>query len=774
MTDHWRIAAISAVFAFGADVAICADEPLPTIPVDGGTEGPPSEPTMLEDIVVTATKREQLEREIPGSVGAVRGDDLENERAQGMKDFLKAIPGVIYNDQGTDSSVPVIRGIATETGFGSAAQTTGVYLDDMPFADLLVPLSLPDVSPFDLERVEVLKGPQGTLFGSGALAGAIRYVTRKPTPGLWEAKFDEVGTRSDEGKGDQAVAGAVNVPLLREEIALRAVGTQRRRGGKYDMSAHDSSGTTLRSDVDADKSDQWMGRGLITWKPSEHLRLGGLVFKQDADFDDVALADQGGSFQSTRTPFASPRKFDISGANLEATVELNSMQLLSSTSYLRKHNRILTHAEWFFDIQDQNQNQWYDLAVGDVTGLTQEIRLTSARGEHVSWLAGASYLRYSAEYFQYEPEPGPAGAPPPDDRSQLDANQRAGSFLFATVDSVATEEAAFGEVTFPISSKLDLIGGARLYETVLEADTDISGAQAVALTQQSENKGHFDPRARGFNPKLALRYFHGEHISFYGAASKGFQFGGVQVNPSAPALTQSAEQAGFHFGPYKSSVLWSYEAGIRTEWLNRRLRLDLSGFYLDWRDLQLTVRVPISNTAATFGVIANVGRAHSAGAEGSLDVLLFDGCRWTSSATWIDARTDVDFDEDNALGPVRAGTRLPGTPRLQWSNAVSYEHSIWLAPTWVAGLQLVHVHAGSAPDAIRETGTTGGYDTLDVAVTFKVPMHLHPELFLAGRNLTDAHAVTYHSRLTSVSNKSTDFYHFLDPRSVLFGVRLQY
>lgn len=691
-----------------------------------------------------------------------------------MRDYFRRIVGASFNDQGTESSVPSIRGIATEAGFGSTAQTTGVYLDDMPFADLIVPLSLPDMNPFDLERVEIMKGPQGTLFGSGALAGAVRYITRKPQVGTWEAKILDSHSQTDQGNDRSRVsAAAFNVPVG-SDAAIRVVGLDRSEPGLYDMSASDNTGSLLRSDPDADRLDQRAGRAQVGWAPNERFGVAGLFFRQDTRLADTAFADQRATFDSSRVPFASPRDYEFGGSNFLATYAFDAATLLSSTNWLDKHSRLLTHAEWLFDLQDQNQSEFYDLLIGDVSGFTQELRLLSGPGTW-TWLVGAAHLKYDAEYFQYEPQPGPVGTPPPNDRNDVSPNERTSSFLYATIDSISRESALFGEATYSPGDRWEVSAGARIYETRMVADTVIAGTQASALTQEQESRGHFEPESTGVNPKATLRYSPTENISLYALVAKGFQFGGVQVNPSSPLLSDSAEQAGFSFGPYRSSKLWNYEAGSRTEWFDGQLRFDVTAFYLDWTDLQLTVRVPIAPTAATFGVIANVGQAHSEGIETSLDVLVVDGCRWTSSAAWINAVTDVAFDEDNPAGPVRAGTRLPGTPHFQWVNLVSYEHAVPRLEEWTAGMELVHAHVGESPDAIRQAGTIGGYETVDASIRLAGAVGgWEPEFVLSVTNLTDAHGSTYHSRLTSASNEPVDFYHFLRPRTALLSVGLRY
>lgn len=753
-----------------SDIRVEGDEP---------PDRPPEAPLVLDDIVVTATKRTELERDIPESVGAVSGQTLEDSRAQSLKDYLKLVPGVSYNDQGTDSSVPIIRGIASEIGFGSTAQTAGIYLDDMPFADLSIPLSLPDLNPFDLERVEVLKGPQGTLFGAGALSGAVRYITHKPDFGIWEAKLMNTAFDTQQSAGStHALAGALNIPLG-TSAALRAVGIERRQAGIYDMRASDASGTTLRDDPDADQLHQRSARALGSWRPNERLSLSALYFDQETHLDDSTMADQRETLSSGISPFPSPRDHDFAGGNLLATYDFDQVQLLSSSNVMRKHNRILNHAEWFFGLQQQNQNEWYDLATSDVSGATQEIRLTSlpdANDWPVTWLLGISYMRYGNDYFQYEPEPGPRGTPPPDGPEDLSTNERAQSFLFAVIDSVGTEQAVFGQATVELGERWELTAGLRAYETRLEADTVLSGAQVVALTQQPESREHFEPESKGTNPKLGLRYLINDDLSLYALASKGFQFGGVQVNPSTPALEQSATQAGFEFGPYKSSTLWSYEGGIRTRWLNDKLEFDAGAFRIDWTDLQLTVRVPLAGTAGTFGMIANVGKAHSEGLEAQMRALPFKGLSIHSTVTWMEAVTDVRFDDDNDAGPVAAGTRLPGTPRLQYSNTVGYEMPVPFFDEWTIGSAISHVHVGESPDALRETERIGGFDSIDARLALSNHHWLvSPELCIGVTNATDTRAVTYHSRMASpTTGEQFDFYHFVQPRTVFASISLRY
>lgn len=749
------------------------------VPVEEQQAPPPGrDVTRLDTIEVTSSKRLKSQRDIPGSVGAIRGADLEQMRAQGMKDYLKTIPGVIYSDQGNEESVPVIRGIASSIGFGATAITTGVYLDDMPFGDLFSPSSVPDLNPFDLERVEVLKGPQGTLFGSGALAGAIRYIVQKPSHGVWQGKV--MGTMSStEGSEDLSpvTAAALNVPLFGDGVALRAVGIVRETAGLYDMVARDSNGNVLRNDVDADRSDQTSMRVLGSWNATDNLGVSGFWFDQKTHHDDYGLSDQPEDPGSDQFPFASPRDHEFGGGNLSLNYDFGWARLLSSTNQMTKHNYYAQHAEYGFGLEQQNADEYVVIGRDDVDGYTQEFRLSSPEGGDDSdweWLLGGSYLHYGNQSFFYS-YLGPDRADPTsaDQVSELD---KVTAQVFATTDQVAYETAIFGEISRRLGDFFELTVGARQYETELEAATSLCGAQIIALFQQTCYPQQFTDKTSGLNPKLSLRYLHDANMQAYVLVAKGFQFGGIQVNPPAPGFPESAEQAGYSFGPYKSSELWNYELGLRTEWLDRRLRLDLTFFYLDWTDLQMTVAVPLTGTNVNFAVIGNVGRAHSEGAELSLDVVPFSGAKFTTSAAFMNAITDVPFDENAGDGGVQPGTQLPGAPRFQWSTVASYSRAVPYFPSWMLGPALTYAYVGPSPDQIRPTGEIGGYGTLDAQLSLvKSDSPFQPEISLGMNNITDVRGVAYHAG----GNRATDgssfsFEHYVQPRTTVLSISLRY
>jgi iron complex outermembrane receptor protein len=777
-----------------------AEEPatvVPTVPLAQAEEAPPREEagTRLDTIEVTASKRLKSQRDIPGSVNAMRGDELEKMRAQSMSDYLKRIPGVSLSDYGADRQVPVIRGIASGIDQNQfTAYTTGVYLEEMPFNDLFLPLTVPDLNPFDLERVEVLKGPQGTLFGASALAGAIRYIAQKPNLGVWQGKLSSTLTQNEfSDEPSHSTAAAVNAPLG-DSLALRVVGLYRRNSGLYDSRANNSAnrpdGGNTREEHDIDRSDQVTGRALLKWQATDTLTLQGLAFGQDTEQDDEGSARTPDRFERNDVPFPSPAHSRFQGANLTAANEFDWGRLFYSGNRLDKRFKTRAQSEPALpeELGNQEADSWYNYVKGRIQGYAHELRVSSPEGGHdvFEWLLGGSYLTYTQDFFQFAPNPGPSDqgyyANPPEDRDDVPEADRPIQWLYATVDGDATEQALFGEVSARLGDHWEATLGARAFETQLSAVTLFQGAQITALDPGSGTQTitQFDLKESGLNPKASLRYLHDDTLQSYVLVSRGFQFGGVQINPPIANTEQATEAQGLHFGPYKSSVLWNYEVGLRTEWLDRRVRFDLAAFYLDWTDLQLTVQVglspfsippnPYTPQNVPIDVIVNVGAAHSEGLEASLSVVPFAGATYTSSAAWISALTDEDFDTANEAGPVKAGTRLPGTPRFQWSNVFEYEHALPFFDAWQGGFSLAHAHIGSAPDSLRPLREVGGYDTLDVSTSLvRLGTPWFPEIGLGVNNLTDVRATTAYQ-----GDGTSNFYFLVRPRTTLLTLAWSY
>jgi iron complex outermembrane receptor protein len=705
----------------------------------------------LEEVLVTANKRDGNIRDIAGSVGAVGGEQLEEMKAQGMEDYLKLVPGVTMAQSGADQGVPVIRGIATSNSInGFTALSVGIYLDDMPFQDLFAPQSVPNLNPFDLERVEVLKGPQGTLFGSGALSGAIRYIPRKAIPGEWEGKVQYTSSETNEGSPGKTAAAALNIPLG-DSAAIRALGLKREAGGIYDVRVENNVGQVIRDAEDVDNSTQNSYRFLANWDVSERLSLSAMYFEQETIQEDAgSYADNREQPERTSDPFASPRESSFGGLNLGARYAFDHFQVLYSGNALDKKTTGTSSSETALGLGNQNQVEAPNTLNGDVDGTTHEVRFSSAvdSGSPWTWLAGFSRLEYHQFLFQFFTVRNHDGQAPPENPEDVSDADKYSSQIFATIDSYAVENAVFGEVTRTLGERWELTAGLRKYKTQLKSDTLITGAQLIVLTGNLETPTSFDIKSDGLNPKLSIRYLLSDNVQFFALAAKGFQFGGVQLNPPVSLFVTASERSGYTFGAYDSSELWNYEFGVRSEWLDKRLQIDATTFYMDWTDLQLTVSVPVTEEtlltpAVGFGLIANVGAAHAQGAELAINALPWSFLKFTSSVAYLEAQTDVPFDEDHEDGPVPAGTPLPGSARWQISNVLALNFGLPFVDGWDTSFSLTHAFIDETKQLLRSDVKSGDYSTYDFRAILSGNIgRVRPAFSLAVTNLTDERGVS--------------------------------
>lgn len=797
-----------------------AETPPDVIPVQAVRQAEEESPAattedavQLDAVMVTVGKRAQALDQVAGSVSALGGKELEGLKAQSLGDYLKRVPGVVLVDRGADGGQPIIRGIATSTdAFGSqfTQLPVGIYVDDMPFTDLFVPLSVPDLNPFDLERVEVLKGPQGTLFGSGALAGAIRYIPQKPKLSTWEGKLGATHFYDSQSEGLSPVyAGALNIPLLQDDAAVRIVGLLRRSDGRIDeySGEGDEVGPLVARDVD--KVRQPTGRALVQWNLTERFNLSALYFTQETRQLEGSNADNPRGFDRV-DQYSSVRESGVSGLNLSLRYRFDWAELLSSSNLQAKD--IINHQQAATGQADPNGDSdgdggangpgTEDFGINDairaaidgtIDTFFQEFRLTSLDGADwqpydwtsLRWLAGISYQR-SDQYILQEtaakavealvlplqrfggglgllPIEGPTG--PVDGTTNL-------SVITAEFGAVATEKSIYGEIIASLFEDWELTLGARLFETALDSAGYLAGAQATALDGGSTRSNFaYQTRERGVNPKISLRYLLSDSTQIYALAAKGFQFGGVQLNPPLAALSLAERES---FEPYKSSVLWNYEIGLRTQWFGRKLQWDITAFRLDWTDLQLTVRKPLvpggEGAGLTVGFTENVSAARSHGVETALSLTPLRGLNFTSSVAWISARTTEDYQSN--LGDIPAGTRLPASPRFQMSNVLSYSQPFELWGAWEAGLNASHSRIGGSYNDLIYSRPQGDYQSYDAGLSLRrLGERFEPDLSVSMINITDERGVTGVDYGPGARDSG---YYFIPPRTLVLSLGVKF
>ncbi|GHA97945.1 TonB-dependent receptor [Algimonas arctica] len=645
---------------------------------------------VMDEIIVTSTRRETSVSDVPYNITAVSGSAIERAQIFDDAELLRSIPGVGVIDRGARNSGTLnqvrIRGLNVDgSGLGdyavSSVASVSTYLNETPiFGNFLLR---------DLERVEVLRGPQGTLYGSGSLGGTIRYMTRKPvlgeTSGMVSSSLSSV--KNSESIG-YSLDGVLNLPLG-EDAALRIVGSYGDYPGitdyvnVYDLDANGipvapngvlDPAASYSAVEDADTVDQWMGRATLLWEPSDtvdltlmHIRqsddVGGRrqnTFNQDG-FGNAYGEGENGSIQ------LEPSTRDINSTSLEVNVDLGFATLTSSTSHY-DHTGDSTSENTGFYAQAGFLGFYYNYprpmasAVRSYAdeAIVQEIRLVSNVGETFDYVVGGFYRKQQIESTQESYLlgfkqwwdtllPGLSGLVTGDK-----------DFDYRRVENFE-EVAAFGEVTYHATDTLDLTVGARYFDNKSENDTFIDlplYAGVFTPTNASFETSEDDILFKG---NVSWRY--NDDAMIYATVSEGYRRGGSNAVPLTGTF---AEDPGWQV--YTADSVVNYEIG--TKGSKNGLTYDVSAFYIDWTDPQL-------NTATTnwgFFAVQNGSKARTLGVEASLDGYFGDSWHYNLGYAYVDAELSDDFfAPNNSVTPVAVdGARLPGAPEHMLNWALDY------------------------------------------------------------------------------------------------------
>jgi outer membrane receptor protein involved in Fe transport len=637
----------------------------------------------IDTIVITASKRSERQREIAGTVTAIQGSELEAKGVRDHEDLFRLTPGVQYSKGEGDSSVITIRGIGTSASGNFVQSTSGIYIEDVPFNDPYIFRTAPDVAPFDLERVEILRGPQGVLFGSSSMGGAVRYLFRKPN--LKAQEFSALATVSGTSDGGTNHAEYVmgNLPLG-ATTGLRLVLFNRDDAGTVDN-------TTLGL-KDTNKLHQTGGRVLATFAPTRELGVTLMFVSQATKTDDTSNVENIGTL-SKAVAALSPRKSQFDLTSVQVDYDFGAVRLTSTTGGLTKKldaNLELSRFAAFYGpgasavIKEKS------------TSVSQEFRLASTGSGPLTWLAGVFYQR-----FKYDQ----------DDVALLPAI----SFSIpSAIKSTAKETSLFFQGDYTLANGITVGAGGRAFRTSNDVVSAVAGSPGQASSSES-----------GFTPRASVKLkFAGDNLA-YALVSKGYRFGGVNITQFTPNTVDPT----FVTPPtYQSDSLINYEFGLRLA-PSATVRVDASVFVVDWKDLQLNLPRPGDG----FGYTANVGKARSQGLELSATWTPDSSLSFSSVAAFTDAKTRADYNSTSGL--VASGTRLPGTANVQITN----QGTLRFAGPMQTGARasLTHSYVGKSFDTLFKTAEQGGYSLLDASVAFATERW---ELTLFARNLADKRA----------------------------------
>jgi iron complex outermembrane recepter protein len=726
----------------------------------------PPRAAQLEEIIVTATKREQSLRDIPASISAFDGQALESQGKMNLADYLEETPGVTLNTLSPGLLRVSIRGISTDASpLGGIPSPTGILIGDTAFSDPYVSNVQPDLSAFDLSTIEVLKGPQGTLFGGAALAGAIRYVLQGPTMEEWQLRAFTQYLNPEDG-GDAFTSGvAVNVPLYQDRLAMRLAYVNRNYPG-----VTDNSRNPRETDVDKGSGDQY--RGILSWQATDRLGLKYTHLEQDYAAPNAATtADTRTRRENNKRIQPQPVNNAFAMDSLEIGYDFDTMKLISASSFITKDLDIFADSTATL-IGTPPPN--YPAALGafttianDSKAFAQELRLQSTDSDGLQWLVGAYYYDFSVR-FELIVDTNARQALTGNDSllaqvlaslsiDPTDLNNET-TLLYALANTNATERALFFDLTDTYWDRLELSAGARLYST--EVKGGFIGQGVIARVANNGQNIDFSGNALkedGISPKLSATFRFTPDISMYALASRGFRFGGLQSIPSSPTNGVPPD--------YKSDTLWSYELGLRTEWFDNTLRFDITGFYIDYTNPQIQQAsadlIPLSFTT-------NVGAAISSGVEAGLRWLTpLPGLTMTLNGGLTDSRTTVPFEaSDGTL--VEAGTQMPGAAKSQYSVALNYLSNPGVV---TVGLNVDYSYVGKGFGDITHQHEVNDFGTLNAGIVLgSDAWRFKPQLAFNVSNVLDVAGVKGGTISRPIAGQEYDTFLLNPPRT--YSVRL--
>jgi len=627
---------------------------------DQGPQAPPKSAnttaTNLGTIEVTANKRKERLQDVPMAVSATSGYQLERQSAFSFSDYATQIPGLNVISTGAGQTQLVLRGITS--GSGQANASVGTYIDDTPYGSSTVysagSVLSPDIDPDDLQRVEVLRGPQGTLYGSNTLGGLVKFVSTPPDSTQFSGRVEAGGSSVSGGGSGYDTHVTVNLPLVQDKLALRVNAYDRDDPGYVD------NVFTGQKNLDGDKVGG--GRAQLLWTPTQNFSLNFSALAQNltssslanagTDVDPVTLKPIYGDLQQSRA--ASTGMFDVRYRlySADMNADFGWAKLVSTTSYstLAKDSNTDSTAAYgpllnpLLGLTGVGYSILNPITLGK---FTQELRLQSPQDQTLEWRAGVFYTReHSANEQNILSFDASTGAP-----VELPTLGQ-----ISVGPAVFREWAAFGDVTWHVSSQFSMLLGARYSDD--ETSFTQTGNGLLVGSSDFTIRQSDSPTTFLFNPSYKFT----DDLMGYARIASGFRPGGPNVGVP-PGLG-----APVTFGPDK---LVSYELGLKSIMLDNHMTVDVDAFYINWSQIQLT------SFAGGFSFLGNGGKATSQGLEASWQYSPVHGLMLSANASWTDA--ELAADTPPGLYGYK-GDALPYVPK--WNASAGADYDFPLGSGW--------------------------------------------------------------------------------------------
>jgi iron complex outermembrane receptor protein len=635
-------------------------------PAASPPEGPYATSTTLQEVVVTANKRSESSRDVAGTVSVLTGGKLQQIGATNFQDFAAYVPGLSSNSSGTGENQVVLRGVTSGSQFSS---TVGIYIDEAPVgssSSYAGGLLSSDINVFDMSRLEVLSGPQGTLYGASTLGGLIKYVTMAPDLASFGFSLQGDASHTQNGALNHAERGALNVPIVKNVLALRVdgiaendagfidnpgrdlkdVNASRTRGARVSLLGNLAPGFSVRFSALEQKIDR-NGASSVDRDPQTHQPVAGR-------YDQSPLVDE--PFTNHLNLYSGLMKWNMGWA-----------ELTSASSW--QHLTISTAA-------DGTPALGGALHTGNlipysvdlrtfVKKFTQELRLASS-GEWLDWQVGGYYtlehsdlntpvygnLDYNGKLLNTLPFP------------VADVNGTQLAVLLYDAPSKYREAAGFADITAHLTEQLDVILGGRYsgnYQAFSQQEGGLLGIATNLIGATGSGSSHQDVATYLINPRFHLD----KNSMVYARVASGYRPGGPNIIIPPPFAQAPAT--------FEADTLWNYEVGTKATFLERKATLDFDVYYIDWKNIQLVV-----NTDG-FNRIENGGKAQVRGAELTGAYKILRGLTLGGNMSYSHAKLADDSPQLDAS----SGEPLPFSPRFSAATTLDYSVSLndWLQGT---------------------------------------------------------------------------------------------
>ncbi|MBA6341121.1 TonB-dependent receptor [Colwellia sp. MB02u-10] len=770
-----------------------------------------SEAKGIEVIQVTASRRSSSVQSTPLNVTALDSDVMKDQNISSPEDVARWVPGLTISDQGgRESATIIVRGLnTTSSDRESDGGTVATYLGEVPLRA--------DFRLKDMERVEVLIGPQGTLYGGGSLAGAIRYIPNKPELDITEGSItgDIFSLNESDGTGKE-IGFVFNTPIIEDKLAVR-----------FNVNYYDSPGyvdynyllkevgvsspdpdwnddadisANLKQKKDANDESTTTARVSLRWNPSDWFNgtLNYFYQKQDAGGNSIVQQDtlstnnrlfgQVGQFESVRR-FEEPNENKDTLLSLELEFDLDFAQLVSATGKsTHKDDGLRDQTDLLMDIYSGYADFpafSHDQKSSDT--FTQELRLISKSESDFSWIVGYYYNKLKDNVKDREYTIGITDAWFNGTYTNIERDLE-----YIDVNSKSeTEQAIFGEIAYQISDKWSVTLGTRIFEYDLSAKADNHAPFYDGPVASIDDLVFQQTSAKGNDTlyKFNTGYQFTADVMSYFTISEGFRLGGANALPACDGSTQVCALP--HELDYDPDKTVNTELGIKSSWLNNRLHLNAAIFNVGWDDAQVS---SVTQNGAVF-ITTNAGSANSKGVELSTRAMLGDS--FTTYMTYSFAKAELTEAAPNLFGSISTpgsalqnhydgadGDRLPGAPEHQFSLGVDYE-------TEVMGDKLLNISYGltAQSDVYTKAGLKADGEILPGYALSNLSAKLSNESWsvtLYINNLFDKYANTsvrrdkswagnakFSSQNRGVDNLQRAYGHYITkPRTI--GVRFNY